>query len=136
MDTTHRIVRLILRFAAVATFILGGITLFFPDLVVEISDGYSTGNYHLVRFIGTALIGFGITNWFYSTFEDLKVTLPAIYGNITSLSLAILVDAYGLVAGRLRPTAWIILCLHIFFCIAFIKCVLLIRHADLENSNK
>lgn len=123
----HRIVRFILRSAAIATFTLGTITLLAPDFVVRVADGYSGDNYHLVRFIGTALIGFGVMNWLYSNFNDLVATLPAIYGNLMSLCLAIIVDVAGLVRGTLSSTAWLILGLHIVFLVAFIKCVLLIK---------
>ena len=130
MDTAHRLTRLILRLAAIATFILGIITLLAPDFVVMVADGYSNGNYHLVRFIGTALIGFGIMNWFYSTFDDLSATLPAIYGNLVSLLLAIAVDSLGLVTNMLNTSALLILGLHIIFFILFMKCVLLIRYSS------
>jgi len=130
MDTAHRLTRLILRLAAIATFVLGIITLLAPDFVVAVANGYSNGNYHLVRFIGTALIGFGITNWFYSKFDDLKATLPAIYGNLASLLLAIAVDVLGLVTNMLNASAWLILGMHVVFFILFIKCVLLIRYSS------
>jgi len=126
--TAHKIVRAILRLAAIATLILGAITLLAPNFVVSISDGYSNGNFHLVRFIGTALIGFGVMNWLYSTFEDLSSTLPAIYGNIVSLGLAIGVDIFGLISNHLSPSAWLISAIHITFFIAFIKCAVLIGH--------
>lgn len=123
----YQIVRLILRSAAIATFVLGTITLLAPGFVVKAADGYSGENYHLVRFIGTALIGFGVTNWLYSNFANLTATLPAIYGNLMSLSLAILVDVVGLITGSLSNTTWLILGLHIIFLVAFMKCVLLIK---------
>jgi Na+-driven multidrug efflux pump len=130
LHSADQTVSLVLRLAAVATFGIGLITLLAPSEIIHIFDGYDPGNYHFIRFIGTALIGFAVTNWLYSSFHSKEVVLPAIYGNLTSLILAVLVDAIGLVAGVLAPAAWLILLLHAFFAGAFIYCVLLIRKAN------
>lgn len=117
----------VLRTAAIATLVIGLITLFAPEEIVRIFDGYDPGNYHFVRFIGTALIGFAVTNWLYSFFQETKVVLPAIYGNVASLALAIIVDVVGLIAGVLASAAWLILLLHAIFLVAFLYCIRLIR---------
>lgn len=121
------LVRLILRLAAIATFILGAITLLAPGFVVELAEGFSSENTHIVRFIGTALIGFGVTNWVYSKSSDIREALPAIYGNLASLILAIIVDIIGLALNMLSPSAWLVLGLHAIFAVAFLKCIFLIR---------
>src|SRR5690349_12340001 len=126
MSTTYT-VSVVLRTAAVATLLIGLITLIAPEEIIRIFDGYDPGNYHFIRFIGTALIGFSVTNWLYSSFEDMRVVLPAIYGNITSLVLAVAVDAIGLTAGVLTMASWWILLLHTVFLAAFTYCIRLVH---------
>jgi hypothetical protein len=126
MSTTQT-VSTVLRTAAIATLVIGLITLFAPEEIIRIFDGYDPGNYHFVRFIGTALIGFAVTNWLYSFFKEMKVVLPAIYGNVASLALAIIVDVIGLLAGVLASAAWLILMLHAVFLVAFLYSIRLIR---------
>lgn len=126
-ETTNRTVTFVLRFAALATFIIGLITLLAPEEVIRVFDGFDPSNYHFVRFIGTALIGFAVTNWLYSSFGDVKVVIPAIYGNLTSLILAIIVDIIGILVGVLSSMAWLILLLHFIFTIAFAYTVWLIN---------
>lgn len=125
--STDQTVSTVLRLAASATLIIGLITLLAPEEIVRIFDGYDPSNYHFVRFIGTALIGFAVMNWLYSLSSDMKAVLPAIYGNLTSLILAIIVDTFGLAAGVLSHAAWWILSLHIVFTWAFAYLVWLIR---------
>jgi hypothetical protein len=129
MTTTHT-VSAVLRTAAGATLLIGLITLLAPEVIVRIFDGYDPSNYHFVRFIGTALIGFAVTNWLYSSFEDMKVVLPAIYGNVTSLVLGVAVDVIGLIAGVLSLAAWWILLLHTIFLALFAWCIRLIRASE------
>jgi hypothetical protein len=128
--TANQRISLILRLATVATFVIGLATLFFPAELIRIFDGYDSSNFHFVRFIGTALIGFSVTNWLYSTFTTKEAVLPAIYGNLTSLALAIIVDAVGLIVGVLASAAWLILALHMIFATAFVYCVFLIQRMD------
>ena len=127
--STDQTVSTILRLAAIATLIIGLITLAAPEQIIRIFDGYDPGNYHFVRFVGTALIGFSVTNWLYSTFHDTRAVLPAIYGNLASLALAIGVDVVGLIEGSLSRAAWFVLLLHLAFTVAFVHCVRLIRSA-------
>jgi hypothetical protein len=128
--TANQRVSFILRLAAVATFAIGLVTLFFPAELIKIFDGYDSSNFHFVRFIGTALIGFSVTNWLYSSFRTKEAVLPAIYGNLTSLLLAVLIDTIGLIAGVLASAAWLILIVHTLFAAAFIYCALLIQKMD------
>lgn len=117
-------VRYVLRAAAVVTFMLGVATLVAPQLIVDWFDGQTTlGDYHFVRFIGTALIGFAVMNWLYARLHDVRATLPAIYGNLTSLALAIIVDIIGIMLHTLPMAAWLILIVHILFMLAFGYCV-------------
>lgn len=127
MEQTPRTVRTILQWAAFFTFWIGLGTLLIPEVIIHWFDGFEAPNLHFVRFIGTALIGFSVINWLYSRLNNLEYILPAIYGNLASLSLAIIVDAIGLYLHMLAPLAWLILALHAVFAGAFLYCVLLIR---------
>ena len=60
---TPTIVRHALRGAALITLLLGIATLLLPQVIVDWFDGQRTlDDYHFVRFIGTALIGFSVMN--------------------------------------------------------------------------
>lgn len=131
---TNRTVSTVLRLAALATFVIGLATLLAPGLIVQIFDGYSEGNFHFVRFIGTALIGFSVSNWLYSGLDDLSAVLPGIYGNITSLTIAIVVDLLGLAIGVLSAMAWLIVLLHVAFDVAFIYCVWLVKQCSQQTT--
>lgn len=123
---TNYIVSLVLRIAAIVTAVIGLTTLIAPAAIISVFDGYNADNFHFVRFIGTALIGFAVMNWLYSTFEDMRVVLPVLYGNMTSLVLAIIVDLVGLLAGTLTQMTWFILGLHLMFVAAFGYCIRLV----------
>ena len=129
-DNQHRTVKFVLQLAAGATFVIGLSTLFAPQLIVRWFDGFGGPNLHLVRFLGTALIGFSVTNWLYSQFDDLTIVVPAIYGNLTSLGLALIVDSLGLAFHKLNRAAWLILIVHIIFIAAFSYCVVLIKSSE------
>lgn len=118
---------MVLQAAAVTTFGLGLATILVPDLIVRWFDGDNSESHHFVRFIGTALIGFSVTNWIYSNLKDLRAVLPAVYGNLTSVSLAIFIDLIGLALGMLGRAAWLILALHAVFAVAFTYCIVLIK---------
>jgi hypothetical protein len=120
-------VSLVLRAAAIATLLIGLAILFFPQLIVYVFDGYSGSNYHFMRFIGTALLGFALMNWLYAGFHDKKAVMPALLGNLVSLGIAVVVDIIGLVQGSVPMVAAIILLLHVIFMVAFGYAVWLIR---------
>lgn len=120
-------VRTVLKLAAAATFLLGIFIIIAPYQTLLWFDGSSTGNYHFLRFLGTALIGFSIMNWLYSKFDNIEPVIPAIYGNLASLFLAIIFDLAGLLRDTLYPAAWLILAMHAFFACAFGYCVLRIK---------
>ena len=133
---TPIIVRHVLRSAALITLLLGIATLLAPQLIVDWFDGQRTlDDYHFVRFIGTALIGFSVMNWLYSRLADITATLPAIYGNLVSLTLAIVVDTVGIVFHTLPAAAWLILFVHLAFEAAFIYCVIGLKRATRRQDN-
>lgn len=127
LPSSNRTVSGVLQISALATLVIGVATLISPGTIVSWFDGEMVDNFHFVRFIGTALIGFSVTNWIYSKTTDLSNVLPAIYGNLTSLILAIIVDFIGIVLKLLSPMAWLILLLHVIFAAAFMYCVVLIK---------
>lgn len=123
-------VKLILQLSALATLGIGLGTLILPGVIIGWFAGDKTESHHFVRFIGTALIGFSVSNWIYSKFVDLKAVLPGIYGNMTSLCLAIAVDLIGLLLHQLNRSGWLILGVHVGFAAAFLYCILQIRRLN------
>lgn len=124
---TTETVHVVLRSAALATFILGVGTILAPPHIVEWFVGHGVQDVHFVRFIGTALTGFAVANWLYSRMTPIKLALPAVYGNLTSLYLAIVIDVTGIINGTLGRSIWAVLILHIAFAAAFTYCVALIK---------
>jgi hypothetical protein len=136
VNKSHATVKYVLQLAAITTLAIGLVTLFAPTQIVSWFDGYDAPNNHMVRFIGTALIGFAVSNWLYSRADDYTQVLPAIYGNIASLVLAIAVDLVGIFQGTLTKAAWLILMLHVIFAAAFLYCVFVIRQSERDSPNK
>lgn len=124
---TIEAVHIVLRLSALATLLLGVGTIIAPPHIIEWFVGRGVEDVHFVRFIGTALTGFAVTNWLYSRVTPIKLALPAVYGNLTSLCLAIIIDAVGLINGTLGRSVWAVLILHIVFALAFMQCVVLIK---------
>lgn len=54
---------------SVATFVIGLVTLLAPSEVIRVFDGYDPTKHHIVRFIGTALIGFSVTGRLQTGFK-------------------------------------------------------------------
>ncbi len=123
----HTVIRYTLQLAAFITLIIGLLLLLAPEVTVEPFSNGNVTDHHFIRFIGTALVGFAFTNWLYSRTPNPVVALPAIYGNIISLVLAILVDVVGLAAGILHASALFILALHVGFAALFSYCVILLH---------
>ncbi len=106
-----------------------------PDLIIKWFDGDRVGSTHFMRLLGAALIGFGVTNWIYSKSKSLEAVLPAIYGNLVSLSLATFVDIIDLTVNMLNRASWLILGLHVVFASAFTYCIILIKKSDVLTQN-
>ncbi len=121
------IVGQVLKASALTTLAIGLALILFPHAVLEWFDSSSSNNDHFAVYLGTALIGFSVTNWLYSRSQNLQFILPAIYGNITSLAIGSVIDLVGLWSDKLNEALWSILLLHIGFLAAFIYCAAAIR---------
>lgn len=122
-----KMVSLVLRLAAIATCAIGLVVLLFPQMITQVFDGYNGSNYHFIRFIGTALLGFAVMNWLYAGFHDKKAVMPALLGNLTSLFIAVVIDTIGLIYGTVPMAAVVILAVHFVFMAAFGYAIWLIR---------
>jgi hypothetical protein len=118
-----KLVRSILKIAAGATLVLGMLMVIIPDVVGRLLYPVEFQNYHLARFIGAALIGYSVLNWFYSKAESVKVMTPAVWGNFVSLFIACLIDIGYLWLGRVSSFGWLAFLLHFGFAWAFFLCI-------------
>lgn len=125
MNKSVRNIRAVLAGAALATFSIGVATLTMPNLLVGWFDGSQSEDYHFVRFIGTALIGFAVMNFVYSKSPDIASATPALWGNLVSLLLAVIVDAVSVYSGELNALAILLLVLHAIFAALFSYCIYL-----------
>jgi hypothetical protein len=117
-----------LRLAAIVTSVLGvGLMLSPAPILAFFAGGQVPNDVHFVRFLGTALIGFGALNWTASKFKDASALRPALYGNAISLILGVAVDAVGLLTGTLSHRGWWILLLHVIFGVGFMYYVIALR---------
>jgi hypothetical protein len=131
MQKDYIVVKNILRAAAAATAVIGVSLILFPGQLLEWFTGDVVDNKHFAIYLGTALIGFAITNWLYSKVHELAYVLPAIYGNLISLVLAIIIDAGALLAEAAESSLWLILALHVVFAGAFAySLVLILKYKD------
>jgi peptidoglycan/LPS O-acetylase OafA/YrhL len=128
------LVRYVLRSAAIATLLLGIIMITAPGQLLLWFGNGSADNQHFPIYLGTALIGFSITNWLYSRFNDLSVIKPAIIGNLASLLIALIIDITSLVKDNLNQVLWLILLLHLIFAAAFLYCLIII-HGGSKHTN-
>lgn len=109
-----------LRFAGLVTAILGLSLMLFPTPIVTYFDGGLMPNtVHFVRFLGTALLGYGVLNWLMSSVAGFAAWRATLYANLTSLILASLIDIIAISEGELNRRGWLILLLHIGFTIGF-----------------
>lgn len=126
---SNLLVRYVLRAAAVATLLLGITMIAAPGQLLNWFGNGSADNQHFPIYLGTALIGFSLTNWLYSRFNDLSVLKPAIYGNLLSLLTALVIDIVSLTRGSLSQALWLVLFVHLLFAAAFLYCLVVI-HMD------
>lgn len=127
MKNDYKIERYVLRAAAAATLVLGISLLFFASQIVSLLDNGGVLERHFAVYLGTALIGFSVTNWYYSQSRALEAVRPAIIGNQVSLVAASVVDILFLAKQPGKLIVWLILLLHITFVFAFSYCLMNIR---------
>ncbi|MBW3568992.1 hypothetical protein KY385_02585 [Candidatus Parcubacteria bacterium] len=125
-------VQYILRAAAIVTLILGVLLIGASDMLLKWFGNEEAGNQHFAIYLGTALVGFSVMNWIYSNFNDLSVLKPAIYGNLVSLSAALVIDIVSLARGSVNSSIWLILLLHLVFLAAFAYCLKIIHRHKLS----
>ena len=133
IPTSDMLVRYVLRSAAVATLLIGFVMIFSPAALLNWFGSGGHDNRHFALYLGTALIGFSLTNWLYSRVPDLNMIKPAIYGNLASILTATIIDVKSLIAGSLNQSVWLILLLHILFVAAFLYCLNAIRVENLRE---
>jgi len=117
----------VLRAAAVATFLLGLALLFFTSHIIQLFDKSWGDEKHFAIYLGTALIGFAVTNWLYSHSHNLEAIQPAIVGNLVSLVTASVIDVVAIFTLSANRIIWLILILHLVFAAAFGYCLVAIR---------
>ncbi len=101
-----------------------------PDIIVSWFSRSKEDSTHFIRFIGAALLGFSVTNWFYSRSRDIRTVQPALIGNLASLSLAVIIDIAGLISGEVTQAGWLMLLVHATFGTAFMYSINLLRNSD------
>ena len=116
-----------LKLAAIATLLIGLSLVAIPGFLLKWFGVDPYGNDHFAVYLGTALIGFSVTNWLYSNMHDAKAVLPAVYGNIISLTIGSLIDIGSLWSGDLGRNLWLVLTVHLAFLVAFVFSALKIR---------
>lgn len=130
MTNDYAIERAVLKVAAITTLIIGFALLTFSSQLVQLFDGGTQPSRHFAIYLGTALVGFAVTNWLYSRSHDLAAILPAIYGNLTSLAVATVIDIVSLIISPVNKIVWPILFLHLIFTSAFTYCLWNIRRSN------
>jgi hypothetical protein len=134
MKNNVRLVRHVLRASALATLLIGLSLLLYAAPIVSWLSGNTQANEHFAVYLGTALVGFAVTNWLYSNSKSLEYVMPAIYGNLTSLLAAIVIDVGAIIAAELNWFVWAILALHFIFLLAFTYCLVIMRKLSLDSS--
>ena len=109
------------------TLVLGIGLISIPQDLVDWFIPNGAANEHFAIYLGTALIGFSLTNWLYSRGHDLTHMLPAVYGNLLSLVIASVIDIFALLNGSQNMALWLVLILHLFFASAFAYCIVVVH---------
>lgn len=109
------------RIAGLVTLILGVGLILFPEMILQyFANGQVPNDFHFVRYLGTALIGFGVLNWYGARFVSKpEIALIALVANFTSLVLATSIDLVMYLDGTLAGRNVLILLLHVSFSIGF-----------------
>lgn len=108
------------KFAGIVTLGLGVAFMLFPESMLMLLYGRSSPDLGFTRYLGTALTGFGVANWYGARFA-LKpdVALVALTANFTSLLLASGLDLLELLDSRSPMGALPVFLLHAGFALGF-----------------
>lgn len=84
-------------------------------------DGQNIADFaHFIRFLGTALIGFSVLNWYGARLaHNTEAMLIAVTANFTSLALATAIDLLMLTSHTMNSRGLLILALHLSFALGF-----------------
>jgi Na+-driven multidrug efflux pump len=127
MKYEYTVERRVLKVASITTLVLGLALLFFSAEIVKLFNKEWSQERHFAVYLGTALLGFAVSNWLYSLSRDLSAVRPAIIGNLVSLVTASVIDVSFLMMQPASPVIWLILLLHMAFVCAFTYCLFNIR---------
>lgn len=107
--------------AGIVTLGLGISLILFPEMILQyFANGQVPNDIHFVRYLGTALVGFGILNWYGARFAAKpEMALIALVANFASLLLATIIDVLMYLDGSLSGRNILILLLHLAFVIGF-----------------
>lgn len=89
--------------------------------MLQFFDGANLGTHsHFIRFLGTALLGFSVVNWYAIRLaHNPEALLIALVANFTSLFLATTIDFILFTTGMLTSRSILILLLHLSFAAGF-----------------
>lgn len=109
------------RLAGITTALIGIALICFPSEVLVFFDGDGAARHaHFIRFLGTALTGFSVINWYaVRLMHNPEALLIALVANFTSLFLASMIDLLMFVQGMLTDRSILILFLHLGFAFGF-----------------
>lgn len=108
------------KFAGAVTMALGAGFIFAPDLMLAAVYGPTASDIGFTRYLGTALTGFGVLNWYGARFASKPdIALVALVANGTSLVLATCINLSEILAGNATVGTMPVLVLHLGFALGF-----------------
>ncbi len=108
------------RFAGLVTLVLGTACILFPQTMLWFLDRQAAQDIGFTHYLGTALIGFSVLNWYGARFADKPaIALVALTANFMSLALATVIDLIETASGMGAPGLPPVLALHLGFAAAF-----------------
>ena len=125
-----KLVRRVLFISALATLFIGLALIAFAQDIVDLVSLGVNGEDHFAIYLGSALLGFAVTNFLYSRSQDIHMVVDALYGNLVSLLTATVIDVVALFSQPTSIAIWLILVLHLAFAIAFMACIRHVKAID------
>lgn len=99
----------ILALTAIIAILFGIGFLLVPETLLPLYGAPSPGDVYAVmnaRYFATALIGWGLINWFARTSHDREALRAVLIGNVAGEVLGLLVTFHALLAGLQNALAW------------------------------